>query len=128
MPVSFSAEGMTLEELDAHFSGMTRSGFHEFLAGLMESGQPQNAHLLLGLARKLFEDANFSDGLPEAERISWSDFADNLLAQSMTGYPEAQRKSISDGWEATKDFAGRFGYKSGALYETLAPHRVFKVG
>jgi hypothetical protein len=117
-----------MEQLDAHFSAMTRVDFHELLAKLIKSG-PQSAHLLISLARKLYEDASFSDGLEEHERIFWTKFADDIFAQVVSTYSdeqEVERLSIFRAWDASKDLAERFGYKSGAMYMALAPHVVFR--
>jgi hypothetical protein len=115
----------TLDELEHYLSAGTRAEFHDLLEKTMHCSGPVPRKFLMALARKLLEDAHFTDGLSKGERETWAEFADAMIANLMEKASQSDRELLQVAWAGEKDYAARFGYLSGAIYEVLAPHQVF---
>jgi len=114
----------TMVEWDACFAELSRAEFHALCAGVIDSGRQVSLVLWLCLARKLHEDAYFSDGLAESERLKWRDLAERMVDHIVQGNP-AQAANIRHAWQVEKEYAQRYGYTS-PVYESMAPHQVFR--
>jgi hypothetical protein len=114
------------DDLQNYLSARTRAEFHDLLEKTMHCSGPVPYKFLMGLARKLHEDAHFTDGLSKGERETWAEFADVMIAGVMEKVSQSEREMLQVAWAATQDYAARFGYLSGAIYEVLAPHQVFR--
>ncbi|MCW2317219.1 hypothetical protein M2322_002773 [Rhodoblastus acidophilus] len=109
-----------------YFGTLSRHDFYATVGAVLTSGAKDvDRSLLLAIARKTHDDANFSEGLSIGEREKWEAFAEEVIFYAMASSDEKDRAAIEAGWSYTKDAGLRFGYKSGAIFETLRPHRVF---
>ena len=81
--------------------------------------------LLVGLARQLLRHGYFSEGLTEQERESFIVKADLIANVVLEGAEPSMSVTFKEAWAKDKDMNERFGYKSGAIWEALRPHRVF---
>ncbi len=81
--------------------------------------------MLLALCSKVLEAEHFCDGAMQEWRDSahhiadvWFDFIISMFGQTEQG------KAAQAAWAAQKDYCERFGYRSGPVYEVLAPHHL----
>ena len=84
--------------------------------------------LLVSLARKLLEFGHFYYGLTDAQREWAISNATTVYEGVLASFSEGQaiRVTLETGWAALIDRCNRFGYRSGAIYEALAPHKMFR--
>jgi hypothetical protein len=115
----------TVLEWGEYFSTLTRAEFHTLLRSVLECRKGLSIQLCAALAKKLYEDAQFSDGLDEKDRQAYSDLAGEIMGHAGKQADDKMRADLTRAWAATKDYAERFGYRSGAIYEALAPHQIF---
>jgi len=110
------------------FASMSRTEFYASLDQLMSGPEAARTPVavLMAYARKIDEDANFTNGLSDDERERLSAFADHMVAHCTLAASETLRQDIRDAWAAWKDYASRFGYTAGATFDILAPHSVFR--
>lgn len=131
----------TAGEWQKDFSNMTFEEFHEFfehafhnrLASAIENGVGRKyvlfrLSMLASLCQKMLESAHFLDGVTQEFRKATEDIANQHFDLLISLCDEKNNTAIKRAWKATEDYCARFGYKSGAVFEVLAPHRVFSCG
>jgi hypothetical protein len=85
----------------------------------------QNTTVVLAAARKLHEFANFADDLDLEQRLKFEEMSKDIFKRAFVNSRQDQKEDMEKGWKSSQDLAERFGYRSGAIHETLAPHRIF---
>ena len=135
---AFDSISKTAEEWDEEFSNMTLEEFHEFfeyafcerLTAAVESGVNRKyvtsrLRMLGKLCEKFLESAHFLDGVTQEFRDQTEEMADGYFEILISLCDEYNKIIIKEIWEKSKNYCDRFGYKSGVVFEVLAPHRVF---
>jgi hypothetical protein len=136
---AFDEVWKTAEKWQEDFSNMTFEEFHDFfeyvycnrLTYEMESGKLERTHLysrlpmLISLCSKLLESGHFLDGMSQDWRNSTETIAITYFNLLMSLCDTEHGTAVKKAWDIQKDHCDRFGYKSGVIFEVLAPHRVF---
>ncbi len=94
---------------------------------IVNSGRTVSPALLAGLARQLLRHGYFSEGLTEQERESFIAEADVIADFLLEAAEPSMAEKFREAWTKDKEVSERFGYKSGAMWDALRPHRVFAV-
>jgi len=83
---------------------------------------------LVSLAWKLLEFGHFYYGLTDAQRELAISKATSVYECVLASFSEGHhvRVTLETGWAGSIDHCNRFGYRSGAIYEALAPHKMFR--
>jgi hypothetical protein len=117
-------DSLTSTEIFETMSLMTKSGFFDFIISdyVLEM---QNTTVVLAAARKLHEFANFADDLDLEQRLKFEEMSKDIFKRAFVNSRQDQKEDMEKGWKSSQDLAERFGYRSGAIHETLAPHRIF---
>ena len=112
------------EEAFETMSLMTKAGFFDFIVSdyVLEMQDPT---VVLAVARKLHEFANFADDLDLEQRLKFEEMSNDIFKRAFVNFRQNQKEAIEKAWKSSQDLADRFGYRSGAIYKTLAPHRIF---
>jgi hypothetical protein len=86
------------------------------------------ASLGYSLASKMLDFGHFQPGLSEERRAKAIDAAvalSRLIISLLEDFPEKQTALVK-AWEIDNERCNLFGYRSGAVYEVLAPHQIFR--
>jgi hypothetical protein len=129
------------EWLSQLFGTMARQEFHDFIDFCLErlnhdyetkSGPESFAEyrrvkgLLFAIARKELELSDFGDGLTIEQRLSTKAAATSYHELAKGFYAPHQQDAVDAAWQASLDRGEKFGYRSGPVFEILAPHHVFR--
>ena len=126
------------EWLSGQLGAMTYAEFGSFVAYVFD--QLDQAHdtqnvgeftrirgLMLALARKDFEAGHFMDGLEEVSRLQHIQRAEAYYALAQGFYPEAEHPDLDAAWNSSAAHARDFGFQAPGVYESQAPHQVFRL-
>lgn len=122
------SKDLSVAEWSEYFCSLTEAQFIASLHAVVCSGRPTSPPLLIGLARQLLRHGYYSEGLTEQERESFIAKADVIADLLLEGAEPSMAETFREAWAKDKDVSERFGYKSGAIWDALRPHRVFAVG
>lgn len=123
----------SMDEWLSFFEDLTVNEFLDFY-GAVISFDPKGSvrsmpmTFLISLARKLLEFGHFYYGLTDAQRQLAISEATSVYEGVLASFSEAHptRVTLETGWAAEIDHCNKFGYRAGAIYEALAPHKMFR--
>jgi hypothetical protein len=84
--------------------------------------------LLSALCLKMLEVGHFADGVSEEWRkatIGGAEVWITFLLSTLSEQRPDIHEQLSSAWQSSLDMCERFGYRSGTVFEVLAPHKVF---
>lgn len=84
--------------------------------------------MILALARKELEIAHYMDGLTEKQRLSKQATAEAYYELAKGFYPVDKQPGVEAAWAISLNHARTDGYTSEAVFEIMAPHRLFADG
>jgi hypothetical protein len=82
--------------------------------------------LWLAIARKELELSDFEDGMTLEQRLASRQAATSYYELAKGFYLPEQQEAVEAAWLSAVDRGERFGYRSGAVFEIMAPHSVFR--
>lgn len=114
-------------KLYEEFKYLTFLEFDDLFHNTVKTSIPEiSIESICAFARKYHEYGHFGDNLQENVRVELIQKAEKIILCAINQSDTDTKKNVELAWEASNDYSSRFGYQSGAIYEALAPHNVFK--
>lgn len=116
-----------INEWHSYLGSISEREFYSLFNDLRNFTQPVPSSFIISMSRKMLELAYFGDGLENESRQFFIQMSDILFESGTSRYDSEAKRKIQDARESEIDYCERFGYKSGAIYEVLRPHKIFEI-
>lgn len=116
-----------INEWHSYLGSISEREFYGLFNDLRNFTQPVPSSFIISMSRKMLELAYFGDGLENESRQLFIQMSDILFESGTSRYDSEAKRKIQDARESEIDYCERFGYKSGAIYEALRPHKIFEM-
>ncbi len=124
--VEISKLSQGINQWHSYLGSLSEREFYSLFTELPNFAQKVPSNFVISMAIKMLELGYLGDGLENETRQIFINNSRILYDFGSSGYDGEEKKKIHEAWNGSVDFCERFGYKSGAIYEILGPHKLFE--